>query len=265
MKVKVVIDRPKGTYHPEHHDLYYPIHYGYVPDVIGGDTEEQDAYLIDVNQPVQEYVGELIAIVHRIDDYEDKWVVAPFGSQYLDEYIEAKISFQEQYFRHFLSRQLLIRKATPNDISRIAEILVFSKRVAYRSMFQDDKSSFHDLQVIKEINKYQQQLELLKNIYVYDDGIIKGILDFIIIDETLEIRQLYIEPFFQKIGIGHEFMQFINIVIHSFSIQTVGLWVIEKNLLAITFYEKHGFYKTKQRESVTGTNEYQVYMRRKII
>ena len=29
-KVTVKVDRPMGSYHPEHKDMYYPINYGYV-------------------------------------------------------------------------------------------------------------------------------------------------------------------------------------------------------------------------------------------
>lgn len=76
-KVTVKIDRPRGTFHPEHKDLYYPINYGYIEDLIAEDGEEQDAYVLGVNKPVETFSGVLIAIIHRIDDVEDKWVVAP--------------------------------------------------------------------------------------------------------------------------------------------------------------------------------------------
>lgn len=47
-KVTVKIDRPLGTFHPEHKDLYYPINYGYIEGLIAGDGEEQDAYVLGV-------------------------------------------------------------------------------------------------------------------------------------------------------------------------------------------------------------------------
>ena len=75
--VKVIVDRPMGSYHPEHKDMYYPINYGYVEGIIAPDGEEQDAYILGVDKPVKEFVGKIIAIVHRLDDIEDKWVVAP--------------------------------------------------------------------------------------------------------------------------------------------------------------------------------------------
>ena len=43
----------------------------------------------------------------------------------------------------------MIRKAEKEDISRIAEILVFVKRIKYRPIFQNDDYSFGELQVIR--------------------------------------------------------------------------------------------------------------------
>lgn len=75
--VKVVVDRPLGSYHPKHKDMYYTINYGYIEGIIAPDGEEQDAYIIGVDEPVKEFVGKIIAIIHRNNDVEEKWVVAP--------------------------------------------------------------------------------------------------------------------------------------------------------------------------------------------
>ncbi len=75
--VKVVVDRPLGSYHPKHKDMYYTINYGYIEGIIAPDGEEQDAYIIGVDEPVKEFVGRIIAIIHRNNDIEEKWVVAP--------------------------------------------------------------------------------------------------------------------------------------------------------------------------------------------
>ena len=77
--VTVTIDRPLGTYHPEHADLYYPINYGYIKDIMAPDQEEQDAYILGVSVPVETFTGRVIAVIHRDDDAEEKWVVAPDG------------------------------------------------------------------------------------------------------------------------------------------------------------------------------------------
>ncbi|MCQ4022250.1 MULTISPECIES: inorganic pyrophosphatase [unclassified Ruminococcus] len=97
--VTVTVDRKMGTYHPEHADIYYPINYGYVKDIYAFDGEEQDAYIIGISTPVQKFTGIVIAVIHRLDDIEDKWVVAPFGKHYTAEQIMAQVNFQEQYFK----------------------------------------------------------------------------------------------------------------------------------------------------------------------
>jgi len=97
--VKVIIDRPLGTYHPEYKDLYYPINYGFVEGIIAPDGEEQDAYILGVDVPVKEFVGKIIAIIHREDDIEEKWVVAPENTSFSKEEIMEQVRFQEKYFK----------------------------------------------------------------------------------------------------------------------------------------------------------------------
>ena len=98
--VKVTVDRPLGSHHPNYEDLIYPINYGYVEGIIAPDGEEQDAYILGINNPVNEYTGKIIAIVHRLDDVEDKWVVAPETASYTKEEIIKQIEFQEKFFKY---------------------------------------------------------------------------------------------------------------------------------------------------------------------
>ena len=97
--VKVVVDRPLGTCHPNHPDLMYSVNYGYVPGILAPDGEEQDAYILGIDKPIDEFEGQVIAIIHRLNDVEDKWVVAPLGANYTREVILEKVLFQEQYFK----------------------------------------------------------------------------------------------------------------------------------------------------------------------
>ena len=96
--VTVTVDRPLGSYHPEHKDMYYPINYGYVEGVMAPDGEEQDAYILGVDEVVEKFTGKIIAVVHRNDDVEEKWIVAPEGMTFTKEEIREQIHFQEQYF-----------------------------------------------------------------------------------------------------------------------------------------------------------------------
>ena len=97
--VTVTVDRPLGSYHPEHADMYYPVNYGYIEGIIAPDGEEQDAYILGVDEPVQSFTGRIIAVIHRIDDAEDKWVAAPEGVFFTKEEIAQQVRFQEQYFQ----------------------------------------------------------------------------------------------------------------------------------------------------------------------
>lgn len=99
-RVTVKIDRPMGSFHPEHKDLFYPINYGYIEGLFAGDGEEQDAYILGIDEPVAEFSGKVIAVVHRTDDVEDKWIVAPDGATFTVDEIEKAVHFQEKYFSH---------------------------------------------------------------------------------------------------------------------------------------------------------------------
>ena len=96
--VKVVVDRPKGSRHPKYKDMIYPINYGYVEGVFSGDGEEQDVYILCVEHPIQSFEGEVIAVIHRLDDNEDKWVVAPNGVHLKKADIIKATEFQEKYY-----------------------------------------------------------------------------------------------------------------------------------------------------------------------
>ncbi len=96
--VTVTIDRPLGSYHPEHPDMYYHVNYGYIEGITAPDGEEQDAYILGVDVPVEEFTGRVIAVIHRFDDVEEKWVVAPEGVSFTKEEIAEQVRFQEQYF-----------------------------------------------------------------------------------------------------------------------------------------------------------------------
>ena len=97
--VTVVVDRPLGSCHPDYPDLVYPVNYGFIPGILAGDGEEQDAYILGVEEPVIRSTGRVIAVIHRLDDVEDKWVVAPEGRSFTKEQIAEAVCFQERFFR----------------------------------------------------------------------------------------------------------------------------------------------------------------------
>ncbi len=96
--VTVQVDRPLGSQHPKHPDIVYPVNYGFVPGVMAPDGEEQDAYILGVPNPVEVFTGCHIATIHRKNDVEDKWIIAPEGVAFTLEEIRQATHFQEQYF-----------------------------------------------------------------------------------------------------------------------------------------------------------------------
>ena len=142
-----------------------------------------------------------------------------------------------------------IRKAERKDLSRIAEIFVFNNRINFYPIFKDPDYSFGELQVVSLIDSTFGKEEVLKNTYVYDDGLVKG---FTVLNGT-EIFKLFVDPFFQSRGIGHALI--------GFAVEEKGadrLWALEKNTRAIAFYERHGFHPSGKREFEEGTTEYLV-------
>ena len=97
--VTVTVDRPLGSSHPKHNDIFYPINYGYVEGVKAPDGEWQDAYIFGVDEPVESFTGKVIAVIHRLDDVEDKWVVCPENMTLSKKEIAEKTDFQEKYFK----------------------------------------------------------------------------------------------------------------------------------------------------------------------
>ncbi len=101
--VDIKIDRPIGYVHKkEKYTLYYPINYGYIPGVLGGDGEELDVYLLGVNKPVKEHAVRIIGAVCRKNDVEDKLIAAPEGMSFSLEQMAESIRFQEQYYDTYI-------------------------------------------------------------------------------------------------------------------------------------------------------------------
>lgn len=146
-----------------------------------------------------------------------------------------------------------IRKATIDDLSRVAEIYVFNNRINYFPIFKDENFSFGELQVVSLVDHYFKKDEVIKNIYVFDNGLIKG---FIQMNGT-EICKLYVDTFFQGGGIGSELIEFAMKELHA-----NNLWALEKNVRAISFYQRQGFHLTGQKKFEEDTTEYLVKLER---
>ena len=113
MTVTVRIDRPLGSQHPRHDDIYYPVNYGFVPGTLSPDGAELDAYVLGVFTPVEVFTGRCIAILHRTNDHDDKLIVAPEGKRYSRSQMRALTEFQERFFASTIIVQSGQRSADP--------------------------------------------------------------------------------------------------------------------------------------------------------
>lgn len=104
--VHVIVDRPVGY---RHGNILYPINYGFLPGVMGGDGEEQDAYILGVKEPLSSFDGRVVGAIMRKNDCEDKLVVAPEGMVFHQGQIAEAVHFQEQYFDSYIIS--LLRKS----------------------------------------------------------------------------------------------------------------------------------------------------------
>ena len=101
--VKITIDRPLGSKHPKH-NIFYGVNYGYIPNTTSADGEGIDAYVLGVFEPIDTFEGICIAVIHRLNDNDDKLVVVPNDRQFTDEEIKVLTEFQERYFQSEIIR-----------------------------------------------------------------------------------------------------------------------------------------------------------------
>ena len=143
-----------------------------------------------------------------------------------------------------------IRKATIDDLARIAEIVIFNYRLNFYPIFKNDDYYFNELQVPTIMKQYESSID---NMWVYDDGAVKGIIQI----ENQEIKKLFVEPVLQGKCIGSMLLKYA-IDYHNAN----SLWALEKNTRAIRFYEHHGFIVTADKKLEEDTTEYLVRLER---
>jgi len=142
-----------------------------------------------------------------------------------------------------------VRQARGSDASRLAEIEVFNYRLNFYPIFQSDSFYFQELTVENLMRKYLEDSDLLLCTYVYDDGVVKGLVRI----HGEEVQKLYIEPVLQGSGIGAKLLQFAVEEKHC-----DHLWALNKNTRAIAFYQRHGFLLTDEKKTEEGTEEFLV-------
>lgn len=161
----------------------------------------------------------------------------------------------------------MLRAATAADASRLAEIYIFAKRMAYRPIFNDDLVSFNEMQVLPLALDLRDRDEARKGLFVWDDGIVRGLARRSWLpgeEKTFFFEELYVDPCFQGQGYGGKLMNSFLDAARSEGAREVFLWVLEKNGRAQGMYKRFGFAPDGSRELEEGTPEYKVGYRLKL-
>ena len=146
--VSVKIDRPIGSRHPKY-DYIYPVNYGYVPNTISGDGEELDCYVLGVFEPLKEFDGKCIALIHRVNDNDDKLIIVPEDREMDNKEIEALIEFQERFFKHQLIRKdIVFNSLIPElSVSNIEKSKKFYENLGFKIIYERIENKFCFMQI----------------------------------------------------------------------------------------------------------------------
>ena len=267
--VKGTIDRPLGSAHPDYPDLIYTVNYGYVDGAIAGDGEEQDVYVLGTEKPLETFAGKVIAIYHRTNDDEDKWIVSLDGKNYTDEEILSAIRFQEQYFEGRLLRQdeSSVTETENGNLDRIRNMNIIIKKIETEEEINGKGyvhwKSWHEAYPGIVAKSYLDKMTLEKcqkiahsgidNNWIAKDG--DDVVGFITFgncrDEDLadagEIFAIYVLEKYYGSGLGYLLME--KALEELGDRGKIALWVFKDNPRAIRFYRRFGF-KSDQEERV---------------
>ena len=147
-EISVKINRPFGSYHPRFNYIY-PVNYGYIPNTISGDGEELDCYVLGIFEPIKEFTGKCIAIIHRLDDNDDKLIIVPDNKNYTNNQIEALIEFQERFFKHEIIRpDIEFNSLIPElSVSNIEISKEFYKNLGFKIIYERPENKFCFIQL----------------------------------------------------------------------------------------------------------------------
>ena len=230
--VKIGIDRPIGYAHKK--DIVYPINYGYIPGVLGGDDEELDVFLLGVDEPVESYEARIIAVVHREDDVEDKLVAVPPDIRITRAEIAEAIHFQEKYYDSHI--ELLCDGYTVRECREYHEEEILH---LYRAVGWSNYADHPDMLA----QAFAGSL-LVLGAYVNDNlvGLIRVVGDGY---SAVLVQDLLVLPQYQNRGIGSTLLREIQIQYrNAYRIQLLT----DCNADLLAFYQRNGFEPTEEQK-----------------
>lgn len=144
--IKVKIDRPIGSSHPNYPDHIYLVNYGYVPNTVSGDGKELDCYVLGEYKPLTDFQGKCIAIIHRLNDNDDKLIITSENKTFTNNEIRLLTDFQERFYKSEIIRSsdyLEFNKNIPElSVTNLENSLKFYKTVGFRIEYDRPENKF---------------------------------------------------------------------------------------------------------------------------
>ncbi len=168
--------------------------------------------------------------------------------------------------------ELKLRECTLKDINMLQQISCRTFKDAFA-----DANSPQQLQAFLDsaynADKLRAELsnKYSKFMFLYCDGELAGYFKIneapaqtdVYDDMSLEIERIYIKSEYQRMGLGGYIIDKAADTARTLAKQYIWLGVWENNLKAISFYEKHGFYKIGSHSFFVGSDEQTDYIMRK--
>ena len=177
--ITVKIDRPLGSKHPKHNYIY-TLNYGFVPNTISGDNEEIDCYVLGIHDPVDTFTGKCIAIIHRLNDDDDKLIITSEDKNFTDSEIRVLTDFQEKFFKSEIIRPSDYIDWNENipelSVANLAKSLSFYKTIGFHINYERPENKFvfislNNIQFMLQELSDQNKWEIAELSYPFGNGI----------------------------------------------------------------------------------------------
>lgn len=167
--IEAKIDRPIGSSHPKYPDHIYLVNYGYIPNTVSGDGKELDCYVLGEYKPLSEFKGKCIAIIHRLNDDDDKLILAPENKNFTNAEIRLLTDFQERFYKSEIIRNSNFIDSNKN----ISELCNTNLEINIDIVKSDNKD--YQLKIFEDITKFNNQKNpILTNTNAWNYGDLFG-------------------------------------------------------------------------------------------
>ncbi len=177
--ITIKIDRPLGSKHPKHNYIY-TLNYGLVPNTISGDNEEIDCYVLGIHDPIDTFTGKCIAIIHRLNDNDDKLIITSEDKNFTDSEIRVLTDFQEKFFKSEIIRPSDYIDWNENipelSVTNLAKSLSFYKTIGFHINYERPENKFvfislNNIQFMLQELSDQNKWEIAELSYPFGNGI----------------------------------------------------------------------------------------------